>query len=106
MDITNKPHLVKAVEYCLNNNKPLSKGLLDIVDITYKDEVDKYRNLDDKIKYVIDNLTYGIDKIQSDRNWFLGGPLHSYTTALEEYKKEFENCLEYLKNNEKIKVSW
>lgn len=106
MDITNKPHLVKAVEYCLNNSVPLSKGLLDIVDITYKDEVDKYRNLDDKIKYVIDNLTYGIDNIQSDKNWFLGGPLHMYTDALESYKKEFENCLKYLKSNEKIKVSW
>ena len=58
----NQPHILKAIEYCLNNNIDVTYPLLTLVDNTYKDEASK--GITDKIKDVIQSLESSIEKVK------------------------------------------
>ena len=95
-----QPHMLKAIEYFINNNMLITPELLVIVDNTYKDEANK--GIINKVKDVIQELESSIEKVSTDPRWKLKNGLHDFETELRDYVKDFEKCLKSLETDRKI----
>ncbi len=104
IDNINQHHIIKAIEYCLANNVPVTYEILILVDNTYKNTIKINAPIGNKIESTITHLEHMVKTYEDDPRWQMGNNLFHFTQELSKYLENFKDCLQFININKTFKL--